>query len=313
MLVGAMLLSMPIAAAAQLAGDYVGTFKCHLDPWSRADLRIETSGTSESRVMARLSLTFPSNQDGNTKATVDMKGGYSKGTGDLGLEAKKWLGPAPKGWGWERLQIRANYEADRIDGDSGFGTCKFSFLRSGTVEAAKLVAELERRKEQQAATERREKLPPEWRDSETEVSDWEGSFEYVDASLTPAGWKDVEVEPVDAVHWNLHNAGMKCLVTTFVRWQGLQATLPAEHFDTKWHVVECRGNCKGVRYEITVPTGLVFHHGLTTPVPVLQVRSPLRDLKWVFTRPDARAPGPEVRIHTWSKSFGDSGPGCRLF
>ena len=92
-----------------------------------------------------------------------------------------------------------------------------------------------------------------------------------------------------------------------------EGTTPAEHFDTKWHVIECRGNCKGLRYKIDIPYGVVFHYGLSTAVPILMIRSPVRELTWHFTRADTEGPAPEVRVHTWSKTFGDSGPGCELF
>lgn len=302
---------LPVAARADLAGNYVGNFNCS-DPFNRAELQIETKGSRRGSVgvSAILTLYFSSKSIGIPKTRVELKGMYVEGTGNLGLSAKKWLGPVPKGW--DRLALTAGYKADRITGHTGFTRCDFVFVRAGTEQAAQFEANLARGIERQAVKERRKSAPPEWRDTESEISGGQ-VLEYVDARLTPAGWSNLEVEPIDEAHEKIRHAGMKCIATSIVRWRGTQGTAPANHFSTKWHVIECRGNCKGLRYEIDARVGLLTHYGITTAVPVILIRSPMDNLTWHFTKPIEQGPPPEVRVHTWTKTFGDSGPGCELY
>jgi hypothetical protein len=141
-------------------------------------------------------------------------------------------------------------------------------------------------------------------------------YAYVDADIANGGTGNQIALPVEQVFQWLADAKFKCLSTTQVVWNGSDGSAAAVQFGTKRFVIDCRGNCRGLRYRINGRTNAqTWHYGLSREVPVLNLRSTdlaTHNFSWVFTRPGASGPPPVVRIHSWSNTFGDYGPGCRI-
>ncbi|MGH7462510.1 MAG: hypothetical protein ACREMA_15995, partial [Longimicrobiales bacterium] len=92
----------------------------------------------------------------------------------------------------------------------------------------------------------------------------EGMLEYSDARLAsrslPPG-----VRPIDELHQTLFNNGEKCLSSSHVAWSGQSGTASSEVFGRKSFVIDCKGNCQGLRYEPVASLPLSFHGGGDLP------------------------------------------------
>jgi hypothetical protein len=142
-------------------------------------------------------------------------------------------------------------------------------------------------------------------------------YVYIDAVIAQGGDGNIESLPVEHVFQWLNDSKFKCLSTTFVTWgAGGEGMAQARQFGTKRFVIDCRGNCRGIRYRVNGRTNAEpWHYGLSQPVPVINMRSTALgtyDFAFVFTRANATGPEPTVRVHAWSSQFGDYGPGCKV-
>ena len=156
-------------------------------------------------------------------------------------------------------------------------------------------------------------VPAELRPGGGPLSAGDGMLEYTDARVagrpTPSG-----IRPIDEVHQALFDGGHKCLSTSRVAWDGRTGTARTELFSRKTYVIDCDGNCQGIRYE---PVGglLGAFHGGAQAAPFLTLVHRMLGkvpVEWRFIRPDETEPPPEVRIHMWTSTVGDYGGGCRL-
>lgn len=139
-------------------------------------------------------------------------------------------------------------------------------------------------------------------------------FVYIDAVIAQGGNGNLESLPVEQVFQWLYDSKFKCLSTTFVSWRAGEGSAAATQFGTKRFVIDCRGNCRGLRYRVTGRADAQpWHYGLSQPVPVINMKSyglGTNEFNWVFT--NATGGSPSVRVHAWSSSVGDYGPGCKV-
>jgi hypothetical protein len=77
----------------------------------------------------------------------------------------------------------------------------------------------------------------------------------------------------------------------------------------EYYVVECQGNCKGVRYQPLVGATITYM-GLSMPLPTVMIKAVnlggLR-FRWTFERQNNTQPPPEIYIHRWKPLTG-AGP-----
>lgn len=142
------------------------------------------------------------------------------------------------------------------------------------------------------------------------------TFEYLDFRMTGGQAPEDGTTPMEVLLQAFLDENFKCLTTQRVSWRGVQGSASDRQFGDKRYVIDCRGDCRGVHYSLVRMGGVVTHHALTQPYPVIHIRTSLwnySDFSWTFTRAEAKGPPPEIRIHTWSQGLGDYGAGCKLF
>jgi hypothetical protein len=145
-------------------------------------------------------------------------------------------------------------------------------------------------------------------------------FEFLDTRLLVASGdaanSSLDVLPGEEVNQWLMDENWKCLETRAVRWSEDRGTAGGRLFGTKRFVIECRGEgCAGIRYRLRT-RGSLRHYGLSKPTPLLEMQGSFwsyQELDWEFMRPAHSTGSPDMRIHTWTNSWGDNGPGCRFF
>ncbi|MGE3177345.1 MAG: hypothetical protein AB7O32_07735 [Vicinamibacterales bacterium] len=140
---------------------------------------------------------------------------------------------------------------------------------------------------------------------------------YIDAAIASGQPGNLETLPVEEVFQWLYDEKFKCLQTGRVVWVGREGQASAVQFGTKRFVIDCRGDCRGIRYRVGGNPGRrqVWHYGLSRPVPVIQAKSTVlsqHPFTWVFSRDTAAGTPPDIRVHSWSSVMGDYGPGCAI-
>ena len=144
-------------------------------------------------------------------------------------------------------------------------------------------------------------------------------FEYLDATMIHEGDGDHKSASIDDVFRWLRRDKFHCVVSNDVHWSGSTGTARGRQFATKRYVIECRGQCQGVRYGFTRGTSptrpRVQHFGVSQPYPVLEFESTLfgyDDFDWRFSREHVTEAPPRIRIYTWSDGWGEYGSGCKF-
>jgi hypothetical protein len=144
---------------------------------------------------------------------------------------------------------------------------------------------------------------------------WQGdlSFEYVDATMT--GAVKLEDDPIGEVFQWLKDDNYTCIDVRTVLWRADVGSASGRQFGKKRYLIECRGDCRGVRYQ-TIRDGAYqkFHYGTSKAFPVIHQQTDFavyRDFQWRFTRPRTDQPAPTVRIYTWGAGA-DYGPANNL-
>jgi hypothetical protein len=140
---------------------------------------------------------------------------------------------------------------------------------------------------------------------------WNGdlSFEYVDATMT--GAVKLEDDPIGEVFQWLKDDNYKCIDVRTVLWRGSTGNTTGRQFGKKRYLIECRGDCRGIRYE-AIRDGAYqkFHCGTSKAFPVIHQETDLfvyRDFQWRFSRAASDGPPPTIRIYTWGVGA-DYGP-----
>ncbi len=144
---------------------------------------------------------------------------------------------------------------------------------------------------------------------------WQGdlSFEYVDATMM--GAVKLEDDPIGEVFQWLKDDKYRCIDARTVLWQGNSGSASGRQFGKKRYVIECRGDCHGIRYQ-TIRDGAYqkFHYGTSKAFPVIHQQTDFMtywDFQWKFTRASADRPAPTIRIYTWGVGA-DYGPADNL-
>lgn len=141
-------------------------------------------------------------------------------------------------------------------------------------------------------------------------------MEYLSEIGTEAGGSHAAISPIDRISQWLFDQKFKCINTMRIRWDGTQAMIQDKTLGDKRAVIECRGDCRDVRYGLSVYAGLpvtIDHFGLSQPLPVLHLRGMGGyTVDWIFNRPNSVGGEPRMFVHIWSNDFGDSGDGCRF-
>jgi hypothetical protein len=140
-------------------------------------------------------------------------------------------------------------------------------------------------------------------------------FEYWDSAMSDPQGTPRESEPIDDVIDWLRKQKFSCVGTRHVSWDasGTKGAVSDQISVRERFVIECDGNCKGVRYTPFVGA-ITFHFGLTQPVPVLEIKGVWfggTQFRWDFTRPGGSGPPPDVYVHRWTSSPFNSGGNCR--
>ena len=129
----------------------------------------------------------------------------------------------------------------------------------------------------------------------------ENGFEYWDSAMSDPQGTPRESEPIDDVIDWLREQKFSCVGTRNVSWDasGTKAAVSDQISVRERFVIECDGNCRGVRYTPFVGA-ITFHFGLTQPVPVLEIKGVWfggTQFRWDFKRPGGSGPPPDVYGH----------------
>lgn len=143
-----------------------------------------------------------------------------------------------------------------------------------------------------------------------------GLMEYTDWGLKPNQFRPLQPGelPIDAANKWLYDNGYKCLHTDYVVWNPAADTVRARLSGDWMYVIECDGDCTRLRYSAAAEKPVIAQ-GTGQPVPMFRVGGTgwyNRTVEWRFYLPPSQRERPEIRIHAWSETMGDRGPGCSM-
>lgn len=292
------LLLVPLAAgradAGDIAGKYSGRYRCR--DWNTVDLRIDDQGGG------RLSAVFNFAVRGGASGAYAMTGQYDERRGRFQLVPQQWIGTPPPGYGMVGMTGRFDPSTRRLTGKIDTAFCsEFELAGEGGTPLAPL-----------PAASAPSAPPVGNRDYATDPV--RNGIEYWDASMSAPSGSPRESEPIDDVIDWLRKEKYACLGSQRVVWDasGTKGTASGSVDTRARFVVECDGDCRGMRYA-PYTQAQVYHFDRSRPVPVMQMKGIWFGgtvVKWVFTRPPGGTP-PAVYVHQWSATGFDSGPGCK--
>jgi hypothetical protein len=294
-LLGALLCPWQKASADGIAGSYEGRYQC--GDWHRLDLQVRDLGGG--RISAVF--TFPVNPAmGGGEGSYSMMGQYDQRSGRFHLEPQAWL-VRPRNYNMVGLDGVYDPSSHTLRGKVGSFNCgAFELAPQGTSLAA--------------VPQPPRPLPLERRKIISNLTNYMPEYlEYWDSAMEDPH-KARESEPIDDVIDWLKSQDFWCLGTKHVSWnpQGTQGVANDHNDVRERYVIECDGNCTGLRYMPWIQA-TIFHFGATQPVPVLELKGVWfggMDFQWKFARP-ASGPPPDVYIHRWSSAKILSGQSCR--
>jgi len=199
----------------------------------------------------------------------------------------------------------------RFDAVSRRLTGKITSSNCGAFDLAPTNAPLSQRQSTSPAS-----LPPERRRMVTNVTNFaDNGFEYWDSAMSDPQGTPRESEPIDDVIDWLKKQKFSCVGTRHVSWDpsGMKGAVDDRISVRERFVIECDGDCRGVRYTPFVGA-ITFHFGLTQPVPVLEIKGVWfggTSFRWDFTRPAGSGPPPDIYVHRWTSSGFNSDGNCR--
>jgi hypothetical protein len=284
------------APAASIAGNYSGRYLCQ--QWRTLDLQIGDTGNGGISGV----FTFPFG-DGSM-GSYSLTGQYDARTGRFHLEPQRRIDRKPVGYNMVGLDGAFDPASRRLTGKIASPNCSsFELSASGPPRfqpppAAPAI------------------VPPERRRMVTNVTNFaDNGFEYWDSAMSDPQGTPRESEPIDDVIDWLRKQKFSCVGTRHVSWDasGTKGAVSDQISVRERFVIECDGNCKGVRYTPFVGA-ITFHFGLTQPVPVLEIKGVWfggTQFRWDFTRPGGSGPPPDVYVHRWTSSPFNSGGNCR--
>ncbi len=132
---------------------------------------------------------------------------------------------------------------------------------------------------------------------------------YTDATMASTYSKSGEVEsPLMKLKADLEAEGFRCVNTSRPDAFG---SIKATHVATLRYLVHCAGDCRDVRYGLSVYMGRVRHLGAARGYPLVEVQTPLfaePDIYWQFAR---ATPGlPRITVYAFTNSSATYGGGC---
>ena len=293
-----MMAPVGVASAADISGKYVGRYQC--GQWNTLELQISESGNGSISGVFTFSLQA-FGQSGT--ASYSMIGKYDAATGRFQLAPEKWVSGRPRNVTMVGLQGTFDLATRRLRGKvDDFNCTSFEVAPPGVALTA-------------LPPPPAAPLPPERRPFPSSVTDLKDTFEYWDSAMSDAPGSVRESEPIDDVIDWLRKEKFSCMTTNRVRWDstGLKGSVPDVVQRRERFVIECDGNCKGLRYFPYVGAD-VLHFGATQPVPVLEIRNVwLGELRfrWDFTRESSTQPPPDIYIHRWTSSGFNASGNCK--
>lgn len=307
------LAGMSTPSAAGIAGSYEGRYQCR--DWRALTLRI--SDLPGGRISAVF--IFPVNQPGFAgDGSYTMVGSYDEGTGRFQLSPQQWL-RHPPGYNMVGLTGVADSGNRVLHGKIDSVMCgAFELAPHGVALPA--VPQPARPVPSQnmtmsVAPQPTRQLPPERQKRVFNLTNYmPDSLEYWDATVDDPN-KERESEPIDDVIDWLKSQDFSCLGSQHVSWnaQGTEGTASDRVTVRERYVIECDGNCTGLRY-IPLVQATAWHFAATEPVPVMEFKSTWfggTDIRWKLTRPAGSGKPPEVYIHRWSNAKMLSGQACK--
>ena len=296
-LVGLLLLAATVASAAGIAGSYSGRYQC--GQWNTFNLEISEAGSGQISGV----FTFSTPGQGGP-GSYELTGQYDQRTGRFQLQPQRWI-RRPTNYGMVGLEGTRDPASGRLTGKITYAGCTaFELAPPGAV----LSPTPEPGTANAAAPERRRFV--------SNVTGWETlGFEYVDAAMADAAGTVREAEPIDDVIDWLKKSKFSCMGTRRVLWDasGTKGSASDQLLVRERYVIECDGNCRGVRYTPYIGA-TIFHFGLTQPVPVLEIKNVWAGtlpFRWDFTRLPSAQPPPDVYVHRWTSSGFNTSSGCR--
>src|SRR5437870_5046162 len=193
-----------------------------------------------------------------------MAGQYDARSGRVHLEPQRWI-RRPIGYDMVGMEGAFDPARRRLNGKiTSFNCGAFQLAAPGVALA-------------QSPPAAPAVLPPERRRCPSNVTEYAGNgFEYWDSSLSDAPGAAREAEPIDDVIDWLKKQNFSCMGTrrVFRDASGTKGSADDMVSVRERFVIECDGDCRSVRYTPYVGA-MIFHFGLSQPVPVLEKASGL--------------------------------------
>jgi hypothetical protein len=289
-----MLCAATHAYAAGIAGRYTGRYHCQ--QWRPVELEINEQGGG------RITGVFTFQGYGGSWS-YSMVGSYDAASGHVQLGPDRWTGRRPNGVTMVGLDGRLDPTTRRLSGKvTDFNCAGFEVVPPGTALTA-------------LPAPPAPPPPPELRSTPTEVTGLNVSFEYRDSAMSDAPDTVRESEPIDDVIDWLRKQGFSCVDTGHVSWD--PSGTKGSAFDVltrrERYVIECNGNCRGVRY-VPYANAQILHFGTSMPVPTIEMKNVwLGEVKfnWLITRDNASQPPPDIYIHRWTASGFNARGACK--
>ena len=283
------------AGAADIAGSYSGRYQCR--EWRALDLVITDQGSG------RISgvFTFPL-ETGSGSGSYSMNGQYDERSGHFQMMPQRWLGRSPPGYQMVAMDGRFDPATRRLTGKiSNFACGAFELAAAGGAPLSRLPPGSP-------------VMPGQGGNPALRSDPVLQGIEYWDASMSDDRGAPRESEPIDDVIDWLRKEKYSCVGSLHVSWDanGTRGTVTGRVDTRARYVIECDGNCRGVRYMLATEAS-VYNFGRSKPVPVMQMKGLWfggTQIGWIFTRL-AGGPPPEIYVHQWSATGFDNGPGCK--
>ncbi len=287
------------ALAATIAGKYSGRYQC--GDWNTVDLVVAEDGPGKISAV----FTFPLQQGGGT-GSYSLAGQYDEQAGTFLLMPKRWESRPSRGYQMVGMQGRYDPATKRLTGKILNFACRaFELAGEGGTPLAALPSG--------------SSVPPaQAANPALRVQPAVQGVEYWDASMDEAAaGKRVlrESEPIDDVIEWLKTQKYSCVGSQHIPWNadGTKATAQDRVNTRETYVIECDGDCRGLRY-MPMTDANIYNYGRARPVPVIYIRNVAwaggTFLQWVFTRPAGGHP-PDIYVHHWNATGFNNTAGCK--
>lgn len=293
-----MLCAATHAYAAGIAGRYTG--RVHCQQWRPLELQISEQGGGRITGVFSFQYQVPG-QSGS--ASYSMVGTYDAASGRVQLGQDRWLGRHPMGLTMVGLDGTFDASSGRLRGRvTDFNCTTFEVVPPGVALTA-------------LPPPPAPPAPPEFQPTPTNVTGLNQSFEYRDTAMSDAPGTVRESEPIDDVIDWMRKERFSCVDTAHVSWDpsGTKGSASDVLTRRERYVIECNGNCRGVRY-VPYANAQILHFGTSMPVPTIEMKNVwLGEVKfnWLITRDNASQPPPDIYIHRWTASGFNARGACR--